>query len=334
MEKENVKRVRLLRIWEILKQESDEDHPMSSLVLLSKLKEGGIECDRRTLYSDIKVLNDFGYEILCNRSTTNEYFVVDRDFDIPEIHILMDAVQAASFITEKKTEELVDKIARLAGSQRAEVLKQNIVNFNSTKGTNEGIYYSVSEIASAINTHKKVKFVYFDYNDQHKRVYRKDGLFYLVNPVATVFADDKYYLVCYDDKHGNLASYRVDRMENVAMTEEEITETEESKRFDVIRHRKQLFGMYVGETERVGFEADRSILDPIFDRFGDSIKIASAGVEKIHFWAEVQLSPMFFSWCCTFGKKLKIISPQRIADQYVEFLSDSINSYKKDQGGD
>ena len=159
MEKENVKRVRLLRIWEILKQESDEEHPMSSLVLLSKLKEGGIECDRRTLYSDIKVLNYFGYEILCNRSTTNEYYVVDREFDIPEIHILMDAVQAASFITEKKTEELVDKIAHLAGSQRAEVLKQNIVKFNSTKGTNEHIYYSVSEIAKAINNHKKVTFV-------------------------------------------------------------------------------------------------------------------------------------------------------------------------------
>ena len=263
MEKENVKRVRLLRIWEILKQESDEEHPMSSLVLLSKLKEGGIECDRRTLYSDIKVLNDFGYEILCNRSTTNEYYVVDREFDIPEIHILMDAVQAASFITEKKTEELVDKIAHLAGSQRAEVLKQNIVKFNSTKGTNEHIYYSVSEIATAINNHKKVTFVYFDYDEKHKKVYRKEGLKYLVNPVATVFAEDKYYLVCYDDKHGNLASYRVDRMESVSATEEDITETEVSKKFDVSRHKTQAFGMFAGETETVRFEADKSILEKI-----------------------------------------------------------------------
>ena len=118
------------------------------------------------------------------------------------------------------------------------------------------------------------------------------------------------------------------------MTEEEITETEESKGFDVIRHRKQLFGMYVGEPVKVEFEADRSILDPIFDAFGDEIKIVSAGLEKIRFWAEVQLSPMFFSWCCTFGKKLKIIGPQKIADQYVDFLNESLTCYKKDQGGD
>jgi predicted DNA-binding transcriptional regulator YafY len=330
MEKENIKRVRLLRIWEILKQESDEDHPMSSLVLLDKLKDGGIECDRRTLYSDIKVLNDFGYEILCNRKTTNEYYVVDRDFDIPEIHILMDAVQAASFITERKTEDLVDKIANLAGSQRAEVMKQNIVKFNTTKGSNEHIYYSVNELATAINNRKKVTFQYFDYDEKHKKVYRKEGLNYLVNPVATVFSDDKYYLVCYDDKHGNLASYRVDRMENVTITAEDINETKESKKFDVGRHRTQAFGMYAGETETVRFEADKSILDPIFDAFGEDVKIISIGDNKVTFSAEVQLSPMFFSWCSTFGKKLKISGPDKIIKEFVTFMTDSLELYKKD----
>lgn len=328
MEKENVKRVRLLRIWEILKQETDEDHPMSSLVLLEKLKEGGIECDRRTLYSDIKVLNDFGYEILCNRKTTNEYYVVDRDFDIPEIHILMDAVQAASFITERKTEDLVDKIANLAGSQRAEVMKQNIVKFNTTKGSNENIYYSVNELATAINNRKKVTFQYFDYDEKHKKVYRKEGLNYLVNPVATVFSDDKYYLVCYDDKHGNLASYRVDRMENVAITGEDINETKESKKFDVGRHRTQAFGMYAGETEAVRFEADKSILDPIFDAFGEDVKIISIGDNKVTFSAEVQLSPMFFSWCCTFGNRLRITSPHEIVEKFKIFLNQITENYE------
>ena len=327
MEKENIKRVRLLRIWEILKQESDEDHPMSSLVLLDKLKEGGIDCDRRTLYSDIKVLNDFGYEILCNRKTTNEYYVVDRDFDIPEIHILMDAVQAASFITERKTEDLVDKIANLAGSQRAEVMKRNIVKFNTTKGSNEHIYYSVNELATAINNRKKVTFQYFDYDEKHKKVYRKEGLNYLVNPVATVFSDDKYYLVCYDDKHGNLASYRVDRMENVAITGEDINETIESKKFDVGRHRTQAFGIYAGEMEAVRFEADKTILDPIFDAFGEDIKIISIGDNKVTFSAEVQLSPMFYSWCCGLGKRITILEPAKVVSQMREYLLTVVSLY-------
>lgn len=328
MNKENVKRVRLLRIWEILKQETDEDNPMTSLTLLEKLKKCGIECDRRTLYNDIKVLNDFGYEILCNRSVTNEYYVMDRDFDIPEIHILMDAVQAASFITGKKTSELVDKIARLAGSQRGEVLKQNIVKFNSTKGSNESIYYSVNEISVAINNRKKIKFLYFDYNEKHVKVYRKEGVFYVVNPVATIFANDKYYLVCYDDKHGNLASYRVDRMESVTVLEDDITETEESKKFDIIRHKRQLFGMYTGETETVHFEAEKSILDHIFDVFSDNTRFHEMKDGKLSFSAEVQTSPMFFSWCATFGSKLKIISPTGVIDKYTEFLNESLNQYK------
>jgi len=329
MDKENVKKVRLLRIWEILKQESDENHPMPTTVLLAKLKEGGIECDRRTLYNDIKALNEFGYEVMCNRAATNEYYVVDREFDIPEIRILMDAVQAASFITEKKTKELVDKIARLAGSRTGEVLKQNIVDFNSTKGTNEHIYYSVDEIATAINSHKKITFTYFDYDEKHRKVYRKEGASYLVNPVATVFADDKYYLVCYDDKHGNLAAYRVDRMESVKTSIEDINETEEAKKFDVIRHRKQAFGMYAGEPERVSFEADKSILDPIFDAFGDEVNLMSISENRVRFTEEVQLSPTFFGWCAQFGKKLTILSPQKVMDAYVDFLNDSLTLYKK-----
>ena len=328
MGREKAKRVRLLHIWEILRRESDEDHPMSSLVILEKLKEGGIDCDRRTLYNDIKILNDFGYEIICTRAKTNNYHVVDRDFDFPEIRILMDAVQAASFITKRKTAILVDKIARLAGSRRAEVLKQNIVEFNSAKGSNEHIYYSVNELAIAINAHKKVSFAYFDYDEKHEKVFRKRGARYLVNPVATVFADDKYYLVCYDDKHGNLSSYRVDRMEGVTVTEDDITETEESKKFDVVRHRRQLFGMYVGETKRVWFEADRSILDPIFDVFGEDMDCKRIGDDKVGFSAEVQMSPMFFSWCSAFGEKLKITGPTNVIKKYIEFMSAAIGNYE------
>jgi len=319
MDKENVKRVRLLRIWEILKQESDDNHPIPTTVLLAKLKEGGIECDRRTLYNDIKALNEFGYEVMCNRAATNEYYVVDREFDIPEIRILMDAVQAASFITEKKTKELVDKIARLAGSRTGEVLKQNIVDFNSTKGTNEHIYYSVDEIATAINSHKKITFTYFDYDEKHRKVYRKEGASYLVNPVATVFADDKYYLVCYDDKHGNLAAYRVDRMESVRTCEEDINEIEAAKKFDVIRHRKQAFGMYAGEPECVSFEADKSILDPIFDVFGEDTKFIKVGDDRVRFTAEVQLSPTFFSWCGGFGDRLTVVGPQNVLQTIGEY---------------
>ena len=164
MKPEKAFRIRLVKILEILRQETDEDNPMPTNTLIKKLAEQGIECDRRTLYRDIQVLNDYGYEVLRTRAISNEYYIVDRSFDIPELRILLDAVQAASFITPKKTEVLIDKIADLAGSHRAEVLKKNIMRFNITKHTNEAIYYNVNEIERAIMEGKKVSFFYFDYN--------------------------------------------------------------------------------------------------------------------------------------------------------------------------
>ena len=155
---ESCNKIRLLRLWEILKKETDEDHPIGTTTLISRLTSEGMSCNRATIYSDIALLNKFGYEILCNRSMSNEYYVVNRDFDIPEIQILIDAVQAASFITESKTPVLVDKLAQLAGSKRAAVLKKNIVEFSTIKGENELIYYSVDEITSAITNKKKIEF--------------------------------------------------------------------------------------------------------------------------------------------------------------------------------
>ena len=154
----------LLKIWEILNQETDEDNPMPSTVLLKKLDDMEIPCDRRTLYKYIDVLNEWGYEIKSNRSKNNEYWVIDRRFDMPELHIMLDAVQAASFIPEGKTAELVKKIASLAGSRKGEVLRSNIVAFNTTKNTNEAIYYSVNEIITAIRKKKQIIFYYFDYD--------------------------------------------------------------------------------------------------------------------------------------------------------------------------
>ena len=154
MGKENFSKLKLLKIWEILQQESDEKHPISTNQMIERLAEDGIFCDRRTLYKDIAALNSFGYEVICRRGQhSNSYYVEDRSFDMPELRILIDAVQAASFITAKKTAELVDKIAALGGSNRAEILKRNIVEFNTAKHSNESVYYNINSIEDGILLH-------------------------------------------------------------------------------------------------------------------------------------------------------------------------------------
>lgn len=242
MGKENFSKIKLLKIWEILKQESDENRPLTTGQIIKRLADSGITCDRRTLYADIATLNSFGYEVVTQKGQhSNSYYIVDRSFDIPELRILIDAVQAASFISPKKTEELTGKIAALGGSYRADILKKNIVEFNTTKHNNEHIYYSVNAIEDAILSGKKIKFQYFDLTENQERKFRKNGEKYLVNPVAMVFSNDNYYLIGYHDNHDGVTTYRIDRMLNAEISEESINDKAKPIGLNVSKHRKQSF---------------------------------------------------------------------------------------------
>ena len=314
-------RLKLLKLWEILQQETDKDHTLSTSELLLRLKNIGIVCDRRTLYADIKALNENGYEIKCVRRIANEYYVEKREFSLAEIQILMNAVQAASFISEDKTSLLVDKISELAGSRRAEVIKQNIVAFNTLKSSNEEIFMIVSIITNAINKARKIEFLYFDYDLNGRRVFRKENKVYKVNPIATIFSNDKYYLLCYDDKYGNLSHYRIDRMAKVHLSNEQITPSELNNPSVIREHKKQLFGMYKGEECNVTFEADNSLIDAVLDKFGFETHLFPNTETTFRFSSIVQISPVFFGWCCSFGNKLKIVAPNNIVETMKKHLN-------------
>lgn len=323
----NSRKIKLLKIWEILNRETDENNPMPSTTLIAKLGALGVKVDRKVLYDDIKLLNACGYEIKKARKATNEYYVVERSFDIPELRVLMDAVQAASFITKKKTKGFIARIAQLAGDRQAEVLQKNRVEFHTPKSDNEKIFYSVDSIGNAIENGRQISFRYFDYDIKHERVYRKDGRRYVVNPLATVFSSDNYYLMCYDDRHDGIGHYRIDRMDDVQIEQTPITETEESKNFDLSRHKKQLFGMFNGDDERATFRADASLIDHIFDRFGDDVEIVLGDDGNIVFTADVQVSAPFLGWCCSFGKLLKVTSPPSVAKKVRGYAVSEAEQY-------
>jgi predicted DNA-binding transcriptional regulator YafY len=317
----------LLKIWEILCQETDEDNPMASTVLLDKLNEMNIACDRRTLYRYIEVLNEWGYEINSYRGRNNDYWVDDRKFNMPELHIMLDAVQAASFIPKEKTTELVKKIASLAGSRKGEVLKSNIVAFNTTKNTNDSIYYSVNEIVTAIRKKKQIIFYYFDYDINHNRVYRRDHHHYKANPCATIFSGDRYYLLSYDSRYDKISHYRIDRMEQVQIIDDDVILPANNADVDYYKHKRQLFGMFSGETEKVRIEMHESLIDVIFDVFGDNVKMKRLSDGFVRFSADVQVSPVFYGWCCSFGANLRVVAPQSVVDGMKEHTKELFDMY-------
>lgn len=209
--KENHQKIKLLKLMELLRQETDELHALSTNEICSRLSAIGISCERRTLAKDIALLNEQGFEVMsCRVGKEKGYYIADRSFSIPELKILIDAVQAANFITENKSAELIKKIAALGGSHQADILQSNLVCFNTRKHTNETIYYSVGYLEDAIQQKNKVLFRYFDLNEHGEKVYRREGHRYVVEPVALVFHEDNYYIVVYSAKHDSSVLFGTD----------------------------------------------------------------------------------------------------------------------------
>ena len=329
MAKGNNQKIKILKLYEILKMYSDEQRPITTTEIIKRLNDEGIDCARKSLYDDIKTLNDFGYEVLQERKQQNEYFVVDRKFDIPELKFLIDAVECSNFITEKKSRELIGKIANLSGSFKGELLTHNIVYQNDLKRSNEKIYYTIDAIEEAINKGKQIEFKYFDTGIEGEKVYRKNGKIYTINPVKLTISDNKYYLVCYDNKHNNLSNYRVDRIDDIVVTDRDKVIKECENEQNVAEYLKGLFSMYNGKKETIDLKVKKDVrlLEVINDQFGKNK--AKVGEDENYYIirVDVVISNTFFAWLTTFGGDISIHFPSSVKKQYVKFLQNNLSIY-------
>ena len=304
---------------EILRQDTDEHNPMTKAELCARLREHEITCDPRTLGKDIRLLNEQGFEVMCGWDDHERcYYVDDRSFSVPELKILIDAVQAAKFITPKKTDELIEKIAALGGSHRAEVLQNSIVYFNTIKHKNESIYYNVDAIERAIRYNRHITFKYFDIDEKKQKVYRKNGDLYDVEPISLVYNEDNYYLVAYDPSSDLVRNYRIDRMTSVEGGRAFISKKTKEMRENVADLTGSEFKMFSGELREVTLRFDRSVLGAVYDKFGEDINVEKSGRSKLATTVKVQVAPPFFGWVFQFGKLLKIVAPEVLVKEFNE----------------
>lgn len=317
MPKATMQKFRAIEILRILQEESDSNHPITTQDFCKKLEEKGITCDRRTLSDDISDLVDLGYAI-SNKNIGKQkgYYYDGFMFSIEELKVLIDAVQASSFIPEKQSKELMEKLAKLGGYHKQEVLKGNMVTFNTRKHKDESIMQNVRVINDCISRNKKISFHYYDLDENKRKRYRKNRKRYIENPAALVYNDDKYYLVCYSDKYQNKVVYRVDRMYQIGITEEDVVNEVEILKDELPTYTKQTFGMFGGETEEVTLQFDRSILGQIYDQFGEETEIKALSQNILETTVQVQVSPTFWGWLFQFEKQVSISSPTKIQDEY------------------
>lgn len=317
MERENCQKIKLLKLYELLCQETDEQHPLTTMNIVDRLAQMGISCERRTVAKDMAILNEQGYEVMVRwMGKEKAYYVEDRSFSVPELKVLIDAVQAASFITGKKTDELIDKIASLGGSHRAEILKSNMVCFNTRKHSNETIFYSVGYLEEALLQRKKVIFRYFDLDENGAKLYRRDGHHYVVEPVGLVFNEDNYYLMVYSARHDGTANYRVDRMDSVEIIDDPITEKALRLRDTVDCFTEQAFKMYGGQPVEITIQFDSKLIGVVYDKFGEDTKMVRVNGDNCAATIKVQVSPTFWGWIFQFGKQMRITSPNAMVQEY------------------
>jgi len=317
MERENCQKIKLLKLYELLCQETDEQHPLTTMNIVDRLGQMGISCERRTVAKDMAILNEQGYEVMVRwMGKEKAYYVEDRSFSVPELKVLIDAVQAASFITEKKTDELIDKIANLGGSHRAEILKSNMVCFNTRKHSNETIFYSVGYLEEALLQRKKVIFRYFDLDENGVRVYRKDGHHYVVEPVALVFNEDNYYMTCYSSRHDCTSNYRIDRMDSVEVIDEPCCEKAIALRDQVSAYTEQAFKMFGGQPVDITIRFDAKLIGVVYDKFGEDTKMKRVGKSTCETTVKVQVSPTFWGWIFQFGNLMSIVSPEAMTREH------------------
>ena len=330
MAKESNQKLKLLYLLKILFEESDEEHFLSTSYIIGRLGDYGVFADRKSVYSDIEYLELFGLDIISRKGKSAGYALASRTFETAQLKLLCDAVNASRFVTEKKSNELIGKIEGLTSRHNAKKLNRQLYMTDRVKSGNETIYYNVDTLHDAIFEKKKVAFKYFEYNLDKEKVLRNNGSEYVVSPYALTFSDENYYLVSHYEKHGNLTNFRVDKMQNIRILDEDIVNISNvtPQGFKLSSYTKRLFGMFAGNEVVVKLLCENSLVNALIDRFGRDILIRREDDE--HFIATINVadSPTFFAWVFTFGSKMKIISPKSIADKFADAVRNVENIYK------
>lgn len=211
-------KLKMMYLAKILMEQTDEEHTITVPEMIAELSKLGISAERKSIYDDLEYLQLFGLDICSKKTRTTNYYIASRDFELPELKLLVDSVQASKFITRKKSMELISKIEKLTSHENAKKLQRQVFITNRVKTVNEQIYYNVDKIHEAIAANKQITFKYFNLDVNKKKVYRKDGGLYTESPVSLTWDDENYYLITYKEKYDSYTHYRVDKMEMIELT--------------------------------------------------------------------------------------------------------------------
>lgn len=320
MAKSPGQKLKLLYLIKMLEEHTDEQHVLSTSEIIERLAANDIHSERKSIYDDIEKLREFGYDIISVSSRQGGgYYLGSREFELPELKLLVDAVQSSRFITTRKSRELIKKLEQKAGRHDAGKLQRQVYVAGRIKTENEGIYYSIDIIHRAIQENKQICFTYMDWNLKKKLVPRTNGE-KKVSPWALVWQDENYYLAAFDSEDKIIKHYRVDKMGRVELVDEKREGVEQFSAIDLTTYTNQTFGMYGGREEIVTLQLPNRLIGVVLDRFGKDADIRPVEEDMFRVRVRVAVSGQFYGWLAGIGKDVKIISPAKVKDSYREWL--------------
>ncbi len=328
MAKSQFQKAKLLYILDMLRENTDEEHAITTKDIISKLDSFGIHADRKTIYADIEELTNIGYDILKRDSRSGGgYYLASREFELAELKLLVDAVQATRFITPKKTRELISKIEKLTSRHEAVQLQRQVYVTGRSKAENENIYYSVDAVHKAIQNDVQLEFKYLSWTPDKRLISRRNDKVYKVSPWALLWQDENYYLVAFDENAGMMKHYRVDKMGSVKVLEDKRAGKEFSQNLDIAKYTDMTFGMFGGETTQITLCMKNELAGVMIDRFGKDIPIRKKDNDTFTVRLTVAVSQQFFGWLAGLGADAYIMAPREAVDGYRNYLLENLANY-------
>lgn len=318
---------KLLVLAKLFMDYTDETHGLGIARILAELAARGITAERKSIYDDVETLRSCGMDIVLRKTGEWEYFLSSRDFQLPELKLLVDAVQSSRFITSKKSGELIHKLEQLASRYEAGALQRQVYVTGRIKTMNESIYYNIDKLHAAISANQQITFCYFSWTVEKKKELRRGGARYRVSPYALIWDDEYYYLVAYEEQNQMLRHYRVDKMQSIRIEQEKRTGQETYERFDPALYSRGMFGMFGGEETQVTLRFATGLVGVVLDRFGSDVLLTPDGEEAFTFSVKVAVSPQFFGWVFGFGKEARILAPAAVASEFAAYAKETLAQY-------
>lgn len=314
MARSSLQKRKLLLLRSILLENTDETRFLTMKDLIAHLAANGISAERKSIYDDIETLRVLGIDIKTVRGKSTGYYVASREFELPELKLLIDAVRASKFMPESQSASLIEKLTELAPIHDRPSLNREVFVSNRAKTLDTDIFNNVDRIHEAIENNLNINFKYFQWTEKKQKEYRKDGKLYSVSPWSLVWDDNHYYLVGFDTDRGEIRHYRVDKMENVTVSDTPRTGEEEFKSFDINSYSESVFGMFGGKPERVTLRCKNRLANVIVDRFGRDVPILCDG-DTFRAYINVVPGPIFLGWVISFGDDMELTAPESVVTE-------------------